>query len=286
MKKYFLQISLLCCITFFCCDSVNVFDAQAPVLEPHSNTKDENILCRARITGGLNNIDETVTVQNDGAAKVEGHDKYLEKRSLFKEEELSRIRSTFKKNNFMSLESQKETETNWGVNSVRYEITFNDGLYQKTIPANSNALDNSMQPFIEEIYRITNLIIHDGLSFEFTVDKSVVPTGENVTMTFSITNTGTQPIDLLLHSTQTHDIYLKRLEFTATDANVWNWANTRAFENTNNYRTLGGEAISSFVYVWNCRDNQGTRLQGHFSLCAELLSWPGGITKPIVISVE
>jgi hypothetical protein len=286
MNKYFLTILIFFCIANFCCDSVHVFDAPATVQEQKPTNENQDTMLLVKITGGLYNLNTTLTIRNDGIAKVEGYDKYQEKRSLFKQEELSSIQSTFKKNNFMTLEPQKNGEIDLGANSVRYEITFNDGQSQKTIPTNSSALDNSMQPFIEEIYRITDIIINDGLSFELSVDKTVVQIGESLMMTFTVTNTKTQPIDFKLNSTQTHDIYIKKLDFTSADTNLWNWANTRAFENINNYRTLGGETTTSFVYTWNCQDNKGTRLQGQYSVSAELLSWPGGITKPIIISVE
>jgi hypothetical protein len=286
MNKYFLTVFIFFCISNFYCDSVHVFDAPATVQEQKPTSENQDTMLLVKISGGLYNLNTTLTIRNDGIAKVEGYDKYQEKRSLFKQEELSRIQSTFKRNNFMTLEPQKNEEIDLGANSVRYEITFNDGQSQKTIPANSSALYNSMQPFIEEIYRITDLIINDGLSFELSVDKTVVSIGESLTMTFSVTNTKTQPIDFKLNSTQTHDIYIKKLDLTSADTNVWNWANTQAFENINNYRTLGGEATTSFVYTWNCQDNKGTHLQGQYSVSAELLSWPGGITKPIIISVE
>jgi hypothetical protein len=150
----------------------------------------------------------------------------------------------------------------------------------------SYTLDDRTEPFIKEIYRIIELVANDGLTFNLSVDKTHVLPNESLSITFKVTNTNVDPMNFNLKSTQTHDIYIKNTSKENTNEAVWNWANQQTFKDTQNNRALPGNSSSELSYVWNCLDNQGNRVSGQFAISAELLSWPGGITKDIIVTVD
>jgi hypothetical protein len=271
--------------TFLLSCSMNIFEStndKPLTASGHSPNQDEILL--VEVSGGFAGVKQTLRIFPDGYALVEGYPPYQEKRSQLSAEEMEGLKSTFFTNDFLSLKSKYfDTKV---ADAFYYEIRYDDGLSNNTVNTNNfNAPDN-LNRVVEEIHRLIDRVVNDGLAFDLTTDKQVLKKGESVAMTLTLTNTSSKTLTLVFNDAQIYDFVIKKRAAADQDSLVWNWAHDRLFAQALASLTLNPKEKHAYTQAWSGQDNHGNPVHGTVLLNAELVSTPGGSTRQVEITVE
>lgn len=281
MKTYKVYITVIIIgsvLGLFACDSIDIFDSnqeeQVNALPP-----DREFL-RVHKTGGFAGVDEMLSIYGNGQAVLQQSFGYAEKRTVLSPPEVYRIQQSFSRNHFMQLQdSYFDPQVK---DAFNYEIYYFDGKKEKTVTTNGFSIPSDLENVLSEIQRIEQVILKDGLEFVLVVERTKLSAQEPVSLLLKVTNTSEKTIILKCNSAQSYDFLATSNTKRFTDAVVWQWSATRVFAQVLTQFALAPNETRTFSAVWSGAD----RPTGTLFFYGKLLSWPGGVTRPVMIEIN
>ncbi len=265
------------------CDPIGVLQSENG--NDQSELSSDEIL-RVRVTGGIAGVEQLLHVEEDGRAEFSDRTfTRTQATRQLQQSEVDDLTTLMSSNRFFELgDSYIDPNT---ADAFLYEITFRSGDESKTVTTDEIAAPSNLKGIVAGLNALIEKIKNNGLELTLALDRNQSGREDSTAMTLTVRNVLSRQLTLRFRDGQIFDFSAAQTVPQSNEEKiVWNWAHDRAFTQALWDMVLEPGQTEAYQVVWNGKSNDGQVLSGEFRIRAELVSLPGGATRPETLTIS